>query len=35
MSKLNVRVYYANYLKFIERERGEFLRELGFEQETN
>lgn len=44
MSKLNVRVYYedtdssgvvyyANYLKFIERGRCEFLRELGFEQD--
>jgi tol-pal system-associated acyl-CoA thioesterase len=44
MSKLNVRVYYedtdsssvvyyANYLKFIERGRSEFLRELGFEQD--
>lgn len=26
-------VYYANYLKFIERGRSEFLRELGFEQD--
>ena len=25
-------VYYANYLKFMERARTEFLRELGFEQ---
>ncbi len=44
MSKLEVRVYYedtdsggvvyyANYLKFIERARSEFLRELGFEQD--
>ena len=44
MSKLEVRVYYedtdsggvvyyANYLKFIERARSEYLRELGFEQD--
>lgn len=44
MSTLNIRVYYedtdsggvvyyVNYLKFIERERSEFLRELGFEQD--
>jgi acyl-CoA thioester hydrolase len=44
MSELTVRVYYedtdsggvvyyANYLKFIERGRSEFLRELGFEQD--
>ncbi len=44
MSKLKVRVYYedtdsggvvyyANYLKFIERARSELLRELGFEQD--
>jgi acyl-CoA thioester hydrolase len=44
MSKLNIRVYYedtdssgvvyyANYLKFIDRGRSEFLRELGFEQD--
>ncbi len=44
MSKLAVRVYYedtdsggvvyyANYLKFIERGRSELLRELGFEQD--
>ena len=26
-------VYYANYLKFIERGRSEYLRELGFEQD--
>ncbi len=26
-------IYYANYLKFIERGRSEFLRELGFEQD--
>lgn len=26
-------VYYANYLKFMERARTEFLRELGFEQD--
>jgi len=26
-------VYYANYLKFLERARTEFLRELGFEQD--
>ncbi|HIG89065.1 tol-pal system-associated acyl-CoA thioesterase [Candidatus Thioglobus sp.] len=26
-------VYYANYLKFIERGRSEFLRSLGFEQD--
>jgi len=26
-------VYYANYLKFIERGRSEFLRDLGFEQD--
>ena len=26
-------VYYANYLKFIERGRSEFLREMGFEQD--
>ena len=26
-------VYYANYLKFIERGRTEYLRELGFEQD--
>ena len=43
MSSLNVRVYYedtdaggvvyyANYLKYIERGRTEHLRELGFEQ---
>jgi acyl-CoA thioester hydrolase len=43
MSQLNIRVYYedtdsggvvyyANYLKFIERARTEFLREMGFEQ---
>lgn len=45
MSNLDVRVYYedtdsggvvyyANYLKFIERGRSEFLRELGFEQDN-
>ncbi len=44
MSEINVRVYYedtdsggvvyyANYLKFIERGRSEFLRDLGFEQD--
>lgn len=44
MSKISVRVYYedtdsggvvyyANYLKFIERGRSEFLRDLGFEQD--
>ncbi|WP_428087054.1 tol-pal system-associated acyl-CoA thioesterase [Candidatus Thioglobus sp.] len=44
MSEINVRVYYedtdsggvvyyANYLKFVERGRSEFLRELGFEQD--
>ena len=44
MSKLSVRVYYedtdsggvvyyANYLKYIERGRTEFLRELGFNQD--
>lgn len=44
MSELSVRVYYedtdsggvvyyANYLKFIERGRSEYLRELGFEQD--
>ena len=44
MSELSVRVYYedtdsggvvyyANYLKFIERGRSEFLRDLGFEQD--
>jgi acyl-CoA thioester hydrolase len=27
-------VYYANYLKFIERARSEYLRELGFEQDA-
>ena len=27
-------VFYANYLKFIERGRAEYLRELGFEQAT-
>lgn len=27
-------VYYANYLKFFERGRTEFLRDLGFEQDT-
>lgn len=27
-------VFYANYLKFIERGRTEYLRELGFEQAT-
>jgi acyl-CoA thioester hydrolase len=26
-------VYYANYLKFMERSRTEYLRELGFEQD--
>ena len=26
-------VYYANYLKFMERARTEWLRELGFEQD--
>lgn len=26
-------VYYANYLKFMERARTEFLRQLGFEQD--
>jgi len=45
MTKLKVRVYYedtdsggvvyyANYLKFIERGRSEFLRDLGFEQDS-
>ncbi len=44
MSKIDVRVYYedtdaggvvyyANYLKYIERGRTEFLRELGFDQD--
>ena len=44
MSKLSVRVYYedtdsggvvyyANYLKYIERGRSEYLRELNFDQE--
>ena len=44
MSKLSIRVYYedtdsggvvyyANYLKYIERGRTEFLRELGFNQD--
>jgi acyl-CoA thioester hydrolase len=44
MSNLNIRiyyedtdaggvVYYANYLKYIERGRSEMLRELGFEQD--
>ncbi|BAS68066.1 tol-pal system-associated acyl-CoA thioesterase [Bathymodiolus septemdierum thioautotrophic gill symbiont] len=44
MSKISVRVYYedtdsggvvyyANYLKFIERSRSEYLRDLGFEQD--
>jgi acyl-CoA thioester hydrolase len=44
MSNLNIRiyyedtdaggvVYYANYLKYIERGRSEILRELGFEQD--
>ena len=44
MSLLNIRVYfedtdsggvvyYANYLKFIERGRSEFLRDMGFEQD--
>ena len=44
MSHLNIRVYYedtdsggvvyyANYLKFIERGRSEFLRDMGFEQD--
>lgn len=44
MSELSVRVYYedtdsggvvyyANYLKFIERARSEFLRDFGFEQD--
>ena len=44
MSKLNIRiyyedtdagggVYYANYLKYIERGRSEMLREAGFEQD--
>ncbi|MCS5592096.1 MAG: tol-pal system-associated acyl-CoA thioesterase [Gammaproteobacteria bacterium] len=44
MSKLSIRiyyedtdaggvVYYANYLKYIERARSEMLRELGFEQD--
>jgi len=44
MSKLNIRVYYedtdaggvvyyANYLKYIERARSEMLREAGFEQD--
>ena len=44
MSKLSVRiyyedtdyggvVYYANYLKYIERGRSEYLRELNFNQE--
>lgn len=44
MSELSVRVYYedtdsggvvyyANYLKFIERGRSEYLRDLGFEQD--
>ena len=43
MNKIDVRVYYedtdaggvvyyANYLKYIERGRTEFLRELGFDQ---
>ena len=27
-------VYYANYLKFIERGRSEYLRDLGFEQDA-
>ena len=27
-------VYYANYLKFLERARSEWLRSLGFEQDT-
>ncbi|MEE9388600.1 MAG: tol-pal system-associated acyl-CoA thioesterase [Paracoccaceae bacterium] len=27
-------VYYANYLKFIERARSEFVRELGFDQKA-
>jgi len=27
-------VYYANYLKFIERGRSEYLRNLGFEQDN-
>ena len=27
-------VYYANYLKFMERARSEWLRALGFEQEA-
>jgi len=27
-------VYYANYLKFLERARTEWLRELGYEQDT-
>ena len=27
-------VYYANYLKFIERGRTEYLRELGFNQDS-
>ncbi len=27
-------VYYANYLKFMERARTEFLREMGFEQDS-
>jgi acyl-CoA thioester hydrolase len=27
-------VYYANYLKFIERGRSEYLRDLGFEQDV-
>lgn len=29
----NGMVYYANYLKFIERGRSEYLRDLGFEQD--
>ena len=44
MSKLSIRVYYedtdsggvvyyANYLKYIERGRSEYLRELNFDQE--
>ena len=27
-------VFYANYLKFMERARTEYLRELGFEQDV-
>jgi acyl-CoA thioester hydrolase len=27
-------VYYANYLKFLERARSEWLRSLGFEQDA-